>query len=288
MDIVPQLIANAVIAGSFYAILSIGFNLIFSVGKFIDIGYGVMTVIGGYSVFYASKMLGLPLAAGTLLGLLISGFASYFAYRLIYRPLKARKASSAVLLIASLGLITAIQALIAILFTSQFQSLSQLISYNPVTAVLGASLTLLQAVVFVIAFLLFGGVALFLRRTRFGKAVVAISDDEEVSKIVGINTERIIGRIFFIGGAIGGLGGILIGIDTGLEPIMGLPWLLVTVTAAIIGGIGNIYGGIVGAFLLAFAENFGIWLIPGEWKNAIAFTLLLAFLLWRPRGLFPR
>ena len=94
--------------------------------------------------------------------------------------------------------------------------------------------------------------------------------------------------LFFLSGAIGGLAGILIGFDTGIEPIMGLPWLLAAVVAAIIGGIGNIYGGIAGAFLLAFAENFGIWKIAGEWKSAIAFAVLLVFLVWKPRGLFPR
>jgi len=136
--------------------------------------------------------------------------------------------------------------------------------------------------------LLFALLALLLKYTLFGKAVTAISDDEEVAQIVGINTSRIMGKVFFLSGAIGGLAGILIGLDTGIEPIMGLPWLLAAVVAAIVGGIGNIYGGIAGAFLLAFAENFGIWKIAGEWKSAIAFGVLLIFLVWRPQGIFKR
>ena len=135
---------------------------------------------------------------------------------------------------------------------------------------------------------LFALLVFLVKKTLFGKALTAISDDEEVAKIVGINTDRIMGRVFFFSGAIGGVAGILIGLDTGIEPIMGLPWLLAAVIAAIVGGIGNIYGGIAGAFLLAFAENFGIWKISGEWKNAIAFGLLIIFLLWRPKGLFPK
>lgn len=298
MDIVPQLITNSLIAGSLYAILTLGFNLIFSTAKFIDMGYGVLTAVGGYSVFYFSKMLGLPLPLGVLAGIACSGLISFLAYTLVYRPLRARKASSAVLLIASLGVLIAVQAIIAILFTSQFQTLSGLLPANRVFEVglpaaqglaqAGGTFTAVQLTAFVTALLLFTALAAILGKTLFGKAVTAISDDEEVARIVGINTDKIIGIVFFVAGCIGGLAGILIGLDTGIEPIMGLSWLLAAVIAAIIGGIGNFYGGVAGAFLLAFAENFGIWKISGEWKAAIAFGLLLLFLIWRPKGLFPK
>ncbi|MCX6715691.1 MAG: branched-chain amino acid ABC transporter permease, partial [Candidatus Taylorbacteria bacterium] len=124
--------------------------------------------------------------------------------------------------------------------------------------------------------------------TMFGKAVKAVGDDEEVAKIVGINTPRIIGWVFGIGSAIAGLAGILVGFDTGIEPTMGLSLLLKGVIASIIGGIGNVYGGVLGAFLLGFIENFGIWKISGEWKDAIAFAVLILFLLFRPQGILRR
>jgi len=126
---------------------------------------------------------------------------------------------------------------------------------------------------------------LLLYKTKFGKAVRAINDDEEVAKIVGINTNKIIGYVFFIGSAIAGLAGILVGFDTGIEPTMGLNLLIKCVIASIVGGVGNIYGGVLGAFLLGFVENFGIWKISGEWKDAIAFGLLILFLIFRPRGI---
>ncbi len=288
MDIVPQLIANSLIAGSIYAILTLGFNLTYSTAKFIDVGFGVLTAIGGYSVFYISKTLGAPLWIGLPAGVLLSGLVSFLAYQYIYKPLRLRKASSAVLLIASLGVLTAVQAVIAILFTSQFQTLSGLLRENRVFELLGGTFTAVQLFIFAVCVLLCVALAVLLTKTMFGKAVTAISDDEEVSEIVGINTDSVIGRVFFISGAIGGLAGILIGFDTGIEPIMGLSWLLSAAIAAIVGGIGNMYGGVAGAFLLAFAENFGIWKIAGEWKSAIAFTLLILFLMWKPRGLFPK
>lgn len=288
MDILPQLIANSLIAGSIYAILTLGFNLTYASAKFIDMGFGVFTAVGGYSVFYISKMLGFPLPLGILAGIVLSGLLSFLAYAFIYRPLRKRKSSSAVLLIASLGVLTALQAAIAMLFTSQFQTLSSLLSGNRVFELWGGTFTAVQLSIFGVGVVLFALLALLLKYTLFGKAVVAISDDEEVSEIVGIDTNRIMGHLFFFSGAIGGLAGILIGFDTGIEPIMGLPWLLAAVVAAIVGGIGNIYGGVAGAFLLAFAENFGIWKIAGEWKSAIAFSLLLIFLIWRPQGISRR
>ena len=288
MEIVPQLVANSLIAGSIYAILTLGFNLTYATAKFIDMGFGVLTAVGGYSVFYISKTLGAPFWIGVIAGVLLAGLVSFLTYRFVYKPLRARKASGAVLLIASLGVLTALQAFIAILFTSQFQTLSGLLSGNRIFEIFGGTFTAVQLSIFCIGALLFALLALLLKYTLFGKAVTAISDDEEVAQIVGINTSRIMGKVFFLSGAIGGLAGILIGLDTGIEPIMGLPWLLAAVVAAIVGGIGNIYGGVAGAFLLAFAENFGIWKIAGEWKAAIAFGVLLIFLIWKPRGLFPK
>ena len=125
-----------------------------------------------------------------------------------------------------------------------------------------------------------------LRYTMFGKSVTAIGDNEEVAKIVGINTRKVIGVVFFIGAAIAGLAGISVGFDTGIQPAMGLSLLLKGIAASIIGGVGNVYGGVLGAFLIGFVENFGIWQISGEWKDAIAFALLILFLVFRPQGIF--
>ena len=146
-------------------------------------------------------------------------------------------------------------------------------------------ITQTQLIIILVTVLILAGLVLLLYKTQFGKAVRAISDDEEVARIVGINTNKIIGCVFFIGSALAGLAGILVGFDTGIEPTMGLGLLLKGVIASIIGGVGDIYGGVLGAFLLGFVENFGIWKISGEWKDAIAFTLLIVFLIFRPRGI---
>jgi len=289
MGIFPQLVLNSIIASSIYAIIALGFNLTYSTTRFFNIAHGVLAAVGGYAVFFLmNKIPGIPFIIDVACGVIVAGFVGYFLDILIYRPLRKRKASNMVLLIASLGAFTVIQALLAILFTSEFQTLPLPASFHKVFDVFGGSITLLQIITFISAIFVFLALLFVLKQTLFGKAVRAIGDDEEVAKIVGIDTNRIMSFVFFIGSAIAGLGGILVGFDTGIEPIMGMPLLLKGVIAVIVGGVGNIYGSIAGAFLLGFIENFGIWKISGEWKDAIAFGVLIIFLLFRPKGMFPK
>ncbi|MBI3573590.1 branched-chain amino acid ABC transporter permease [Candidatus Kaiserbacteria bacterium] len=188
------------------------------------------------------------------------------------------------LLIASLGISAAIEALIAILFSSQFKTLSNLLPPETIFNINGAAVTSVQVLIIAGSLLTLFSFWLLLSYTKFGKAVRAIADDEEVAKIVGIDTDRIIVRVFVIGAAVMGLTGILVGFDTGLEPHMGFLLLLDGAIAAIVGGIGNVYGAFFAAYLLGFAENFGVWYVSGEWKYAIAFAVLIFFLLFRPQG----
>ncbi len=288
MDILPQLILNSLIAGAIYSLVALGFNLIYSTVKFFDLGYGALTAVGGYATFFLFKMNGFNLYLAVIAGMIVAGFISFLADRLVYRQLRARKASGMVFLVAALGIFTLLQALIAIFFTSQFQTLFPASASSQVYDIGGAVITHVQLVILITGLVLMTLLGILLKKTLFGKAIKAVADDEEVAKIVGINTNTIISAVFFIGGAIGGLAGILVGFDTGIEPTMGLSLLLKGVIASIIGGIGNIYGGVLGAFLLGVVENFGIWKISGEWKDAIAFALLIVFLLFRPSGLLRR
>lgn len=288
MDIIPQLIVNSIIAGAIYSMVALGFNLIYSTAKFFDLGYGALAAVGGYTVFYFYKGLGFDLYIAVILGVLVAGAIGTLIYRLVYAPLRKRKSSGMVLLVAALGVMTAVQSIVAILFTSQFQTLSRNAGSEAVYNVFGGVITQTQLIILILGLIIMTAIGLMFRYTLFGKAIKAIGDDEEVSKIVGLNTTKIIGWVFFIGSAIAGLAGILVGFDTGIEPTMGLSLLLKGVIACIIGGIGNVYGGVLGAFLLAFIENFGIWQISGEWKDAIAFAVLILFLLFRPQGILKR
>jgi branched-subunit amino acid ABC-type transport system permease component len=301
MSVLPQLIVNSLIAAGTYAILAMGFSLIYGTTKFFNLAHGVMAAVGGYCTFWLlGAFSGLPLWVMVIVSVIVAGLLGYLVDRIVYLPLRKRKASNMVLLVASLGAFTVIQAAIAMIFTSQFQTLAlpnsaaqslgglaSAASEN-VYQIAGASITETQTMILGAAILVFVFLWLLLKKTLFGKAIRAISDDEEVAKIAGINTEKIIGWTFFVGSAISGLAGILIGFDTGIEPTMGMELLLKGVIAAIVGGVGSISGAALGALLLGFAENFGIWKISGEWKDSIAFALLILFLIFRPKGIIQK
>lgn len=287
MSIVPQLIVNSIIAGSIYSLVVLGFNLIYGTTRFFNLAHGVLAAVGGYTTFYFSQKLGWHILTSIIIGVVVSGLIGYLLDKCIFLPLRRRKASSMVLLVAALGIMTALQAIVAIIFTSQFQTLSSGME-TKVYDLFGGVITNVQLIILVSAIVIMFALAILLKYTKFGKAVRAVSDEETVAKIVGINTDKIISRIFIIGSAIAGYAGIMVGLDTGIEPTMGLGLLLKGVIAAIIGGVGSIYGGVIGAFVLAFIENFGIWKISGEWKDAIAFGVLLIFLLFRPQGIIKK
>lgn len=244
-----------------------------------------MAAVGAYSVFFFAFKLKLSITLAILLGIIFTGLLGILLDKLVFLPMRKKKSSTMVMLVASLGAFTLLQATIAMLFTSQFQTLSGLIENQKIYTIFTASITQIQVIAIFSALVIFLGLKLLLKFTRFGQAVVAVSDDEEVAKIVGINTNQIISRVFFLGSAVTGIAGIFIGLDTGMEPTMGLVLLLSSVVAAIVGGVRSLSGAFLGAFLVALAENFGIWKIAGEWRPAIAFGILILFLLFRPQGI---
>src|SRR3989344_5104243 len=171
MDIVPQLIVNSIIAGAIYSMVALGFNLIYGTAKFFDLGYGALAAVGGYTVFYFYKGLGLDLYLAVILGILVSGAIGVIIYRLVYAPLRARKSSGMVLLVAALGVMTALQSIVAILFTSQFQTLSRNAGSEAVFNILGGVITQTQLIILILGLLIMTGIGLMFRYTLFGKAI---------------------------------------------------------------------------------------------------------------------
>lgn len=288
MDIATQILLNAIVAGSLYSLVALGFNLIFSTARFFDLGYGAYATTGSYTVFWMYKVMEFTLVPSIFFGILVAGLLGFLVEKIVYRSLRKRKASSSVLLIASLGVLTVIQAVLAICFSSQFQTLSRYVGESHLYHIWGAVITETQVVILVAGLSIMGALGVVLRFTMFGKAIRGIADDEEVAQIVGINSKRTIGIVFLIGGMIAGIAGIAAGFDTGIQPTMGMALLLSGVVAAVIGGVGNVYGGVLAAFLLAAIENVGVWYLSGEWKATIVFAILILFLLFRPQGLFQK
>ena len=208
-------------------------------------------------------------------------------YRGLYVYMRERARSPLIMLVASLGILLAITALIVIVFQSAPRPLPDAFGSTPWN-IAGARIKGFNVFAVGVALAGFAGMWFLLKMTSFGRAVRAIGDDEEVSKVVGINTTVIIAAVFFIGAVYAAMAGILTGHDTAVQPRMGLLLLLKGWIASVVGGIGNIYGAIVGGFVLGLVEQFGIWDLAGEWKDAISFVLLILFLSFWPQGLLPR
>jgi branched-chain amino acid transport system permease protein len=282
MTVFRQLLLNGLNAGALYALVAVGFNLIYRTTKFFNLTHGAMLTVSAYTVYWLLEH-DVGLYTAGLFGIAVAGLAGFGLEKALYLPLRRRRASNMVLLVASLGALTMIQAIISMLFSSQPQVVES--GIPPIYDVFGGVVTLTQVQILVSAVAITAASILVLKYTRFGKAVQAVSDDTEVAAIAGIQTDKIIGRVFLIGSAIAGLAGFLVGIQSGLDPRMGMGLLLKGVVAAIVGGLGSMYGAFIGGFAVGLVENFGIWKLPSVWKDAIAFGLLILFLLVRPRGI---
>ena len=243
--------------------------------------------LGAWCGYLLSNAPGAGLYLSWGVSCLLAGCVGLALYRGLYVYMRERARSPLIMLVASLGILLAIAALIVIVFQSAPRPLPD--AFGSTTwNIAGARIKGFNVFAIGVALAGFASMWFLLKMTSFGRAVRAIGDDEEVSKVVGINTTVIIAAVFFIGALYAAMAGILTGHDTAVQPRMGLLLLLKGWIASVVGGIGNLYGAIVGGFVLGLVEQFGIWDIAGEWKDAISFVLLILFLSFWPQGLLPR
>ena len=282
-SLAAQLIANGVIAGAIYALVAAGFSLIYNVTKFMHFAHGAVIALGAYFVYtLASAHLAFPLAV--LLTIVFTCVSGEIVNRAVYRPLRKRKASGAVLLISSLAAMIFINALILAIWGADIKTIP--LPYpNPVFSVAGVLITAVQVAIIVVALVLLLALWWLMKRTRIGKAMRALADNKDVAQTVGINPERLYTITFLIGSALAAVAGVLIGIEQNLQPTMGVALIIKGFTGAVIGNLASVPGAVLGALLLGIVENVGIWWLPSGYKDAIAFALLFIFLLFRPQGI---
>ncbi len=281
---IQQLILNGIIAGSIYALIALGFTVIYRTVKFFHFAHGVVYTTGAYIAY----TLFILLKINTLVSLVISiALAALFGIaidRVVYYPLRRMNASNLIFLIASFGVFIFIQNLLQLLYGAQILTLRTW----PVKEghqIMGAVITDMQILILSVSILLLGLVWLIVAKTRMGKALRAVADDPIGASVAGIYPERITLYAFGIGSALAGTAGILISLETNIEPTMGFNAILKGIIASIIGGIGSIPGAVLGGFLLGIVENLGIWKIQAGWKDTISFAVLIIFLLFRPEGI---
>ncbi len=254
---------------------------------FLAVSAIVGVVVGSYCGLLIANTPESKLYLSWAVSCLLAGAVGLALYRGLYVYMRERARSPLIMLVASLGILLAITAATSIVFESAPRPLPDAFGSAP-WEVLGGTIKGFNVFTIGVALAGFVGLLLLLKRTAFGKAVRAIGDDEEVSKVVGINTTVVIAIVFFIGAVFAAAAGVLSGHDTAIQPRMGLLLLLKGWIASVVGGIGNLYGAIVGGFALGMLEQFGIWDLAGEWRDVISFGVLILFLSFWPQGLLPR
>jgi branched-chain amino acid transport system permease protein len=280
-----QLILNGIIAGGIYALIALGFTVIYRTVKFFNFAHGSMYIAGAYLAYTFAVSLGINFIFSFIFASILAGLGGTVIDRLVYFPLRKQKAPNLVFLIASFGVFIFIQNIIQLIYGAQLLTLVS----GPIREghqIFGAVITDIQILILVVSCVLLIILWIFIQRTKLGKAMRAVSDDPIAASIVGINPEKIILTSFFIGSALAGAAGMLISLDTNIQPTMGLNAILKGIIASIVGGIGSVPGAMLGGFFLGIAENLGIWNIQAAWKDTIAFAILIVFLLFRPGGIF--
>lgn len=285
MSVFWQILFNTLIAGALYALLASGFSLIYSVTKILHLAHGATVVLAAYIFFWLGVTHELNLWLAAILAVLSGTVIGAAAYPLVYLPLKKRQAKWVAYLVATLALLTIGLNLIQLFFGPGVHDIGTF-NGSHVWRVAGAQITSLQIGIVCAALVLLAAVSWFLKKSRLGIAMRAVSDNETVAEIIGINSSRVSFIAFILGSLLAGVAAVLISLELNLEPQMGMRFAVKIFTAAIIGGIGSVPGALLGSFLMALSENLAVWYVNSGFKDAVAFILLFVFLLWRPQGIW--
>jgi len=268
-------------------LVAVGFGLVFATTRFFHFAHGAVYTAGAYLALVFVKWLGLPLLPGAAAAVVLCAALGLAMELVLYRPLRRRGATPLVLLLASLGAYIVLQNTISLVFGDQTQTLrSGVVRVG--LPVLGARITPVQIWIIAVAVALTVLVWLLVKKTRLGISMRAVANDPELALISGVPADTVILASFVLGSALAGAAGILVAMDVDMTPTMGMNALIMGVVAVIVGGTGSVPGIALGALLLAAAQHFGVWQISSKWQDAIAFVILLVFLLFRPQGFFGR
>lgn len=286
-----QLIWNGLFVGAFYALIALGYSMVYGIIKLLNFAHGDVYMLGAFLSFIVLGGMTGVLNIGTipmlllvmLIAMLLTGVLGVFIERVAYRPLRGSPRLS--VLITAVGVSFTLEYAVRQIFGPNPKVFPIRLSGMPMT-ILGARITMPQVVLMVVAALLMFFLQRYIMHTREGRAMRAIALDQTASLLMGVNVNKVISRTFFIGSALAGAAGVMAAAYYGsIDFLMGFVIGLKAFTAAVIGGIGNIYGAMLGGLVLGLLESFGTHLFGGEWRDVFAFGFLILFLALRPTGI---
>ena len=280
-----QLLLNGLMAGAILAVPAIGFTAIYAVLRFPNFAVGGMATIGAYAGFVANTALHLPTVAALLAAFLAAGAAGVVADDAVLRRLRGAGPLAAA--IASVALNIVIENAVRFGFGNdlrgydlpvfrdwRFGAAGLRLAIGPQQATNAASAVVAMAALF-----------LFLGFTRTGKMMRAVADNPSLAALKGMNARTVARLATFLGMGLAGLGGMLIGLDTAIDPLTGTATMLSVFAAAVVGGLGSIPGAVAGAFVIGVGEELSTAVLPPSYRSAIGFAAILLVLSLRPRGL---
>lgn len=287
-----QQLTNGLAVGGIYALIALGYTMVYGVLKLINFAHGDLFTIGAYLGLTLLTSLALNDYVGGFLGLFILGvmvmglvgIIGILLERIAYRPLRQSPRLSAV--VSALGASIFFQNAVMLIYGVKFYVYPQdLLPVVPVN-IFGLSIPLMRIIILLASVVMMIALYLFVQKTKIGTAIRAAAIDQGAARLMGIDVNFVIMIVFFIGPALGGAAGLMVGVYYGqINFTMGWIYGLKAFTAAILGGIGNIPGAMVGGLLLGVIEALGAAYISIAWKDAIAFFVLILILIVRPTGL---
>ena len=282
-----QVLVNAMVSAAGYLLVGIGFSLIYTTVRFFHFAHGMTLTLGAYTCFTLAVWVGLPLYAAFAGGIVASTLVGAGMECCVYRPLRQRQASPAVLLLASLGLYVALQAAVSLAYgpgtrTFRAGAIPEALDF------FGGRVTVPQVALVITGALCCVVTWVLLRKTRLGAAIRAVACDAELAEVNGINRDRVSLTVFLVGSFLAGIAAVLLTYDSDMTPAMGFRVLLMGMVAVIVGGIGNVPGIALGAVLVGLSQHLSAWWISSQWQDALVFAILIAFLLLRPQGFLGR
>lgn len=280
---VLQLLANGIAAGCTYALVALGFGLIYNTTRIFHLAHGAIYTATSYLFYLFFRVLGINPYLSFSSSLALCMLMGALMEVVIYHPLYRRGASPGVVLISSLGVYIFVVNLIAMLFGNETKILSPGVSKTyHIGSVILTRAQLLELLAFALVFPLY---LLLLKGTRTGKAIRALADNPLLITVLGIDVRRMRILVFALGSLMAGIGANLVALDVGMDPHVGLSAFLIAAVATIIGGVGSFPGPALGALVLGALQNIMVWKISARWTETMVFAVLILFLLFRPEGI---
>ena len=277
-----QQILNALQLGSIYALIALGYTMVYGIMTMINFAHGDIFMVGAFLCFVAATVLGLPFIPALLLSMTGCALLGVVIERLAYKPLRGAPRVSAVITALGVGLVLEHLTLVFNPYPRHVPTLWTSATWH----VGGVTLSSLQALIIVLSVLLMVLLDWLVRRTMLGLAIRAISWDRTVTALMGVPVDAVISLTFAIGAALGGAAGFLYAqAYPVIDPYMGVLVGWKAFIAAVVGGIGNIRGAMLGGFILGTVEIMVAAFLPSTYRDLIAFALLFLLLIWKPYGL---